>query len=995
MGHSRRSRSSLGVDDAESAEPAGVETHARVDVQTGPLTTEPEQGWRAAGRLLRGSLRTLVAGQCLGQAGDGLAQIAFAQFIVFEVGPGATPARIAAVFAVTLLPFSVVGPFAGVLIDRWSRRRVLITMSWLRAVLTLVGMATVALRWEIGAFLGVLLLLSTSRLVLAAKGAALPRTVRPHELVTANAISSVAGMSCTFVGAVAGAALVARSAEAGLLLASMLYLTAGGVFTRLPYLGGGDGSEALRRLRQVLIDFVDGLRAIRDPAIGRPLAAVWLHRLLLGAGFVILVLVADSRFRLGISGYGLALGVTGVAAFAGSVSAPVCARRWSPLLILPLTFLPPAAAVYAGGIAPNLVVLVAGIGVTAYSFQLLKVLSDAVVGRASPDRVRGRVFSVYDMLYNVAFVIAGLLMIPLWEPTRVRPLLWWLAVAFLLSWALFARVFRVWPFTRARVHGPQRSARGRARSWLGRAAALACGALPVLAFPAPSWWWLAWVALVPLLLFLRSSPTPREAAARGWWAGAGYIGATSYWLAPVLGPGMVLLCLLLGLLWVPWGWAAWRMLAGDPPFARLLAATLVLPSGWVAIEAVRSWQSLGGPWAMLGASQWNQPELLASAALGGVWLTGFLIVAVNVALVGCLVAARHELRVPLVAVAAVALAVGPVWAAVRPPIRPAGVVRVAAVQPGELDGPGARLARQILLSDVAAGRRPQLIVWGESSVGYDLLDDPGLTRRLVSLTRRTGADLLVNVDARRPGGGIEKTSVLLTPSGVAATYTKTRLVPFGEYIPLRPVLGWVSRISKAATFDRGRGRGPVVMRARAVPFGPLVCFESAFPDMARREVQLGARLIVYQTASTTFQGTWAQPQHASLAAVRAVETGRPVVHVGLTGATAAFDATGHRLLWMSPGREGTDVVPLTTTSGRTPFDAAGDWVLAVAAAVIVAALVAASLSRSGLRRTDQRVAARQPSPETSAGDDERAARVVQQPLAHRAEQQGLERPPSA
>ena len=927
------------------------------------------EGWRAGRRLLRGSLRTLVTGQCLGQAADGLAQIAFAQFIVFEVGRGATPARIASLLAVTLLPFSLVGPFAGVVIDRWPRRRVLVLMSLLRTALTLAAVVTVVNRWEPAAYVGVLLLLSTSRFVMAAKGASLPRTVAPDELVTANAISSVAGMTSAFVGAVAGAAFVARSAPAGFVVAGALYLVAATVFARLPDVGGGGGRHVLRRIRQVFLDVRDGLVAVGDPEIGRPLAAVWLHRLLLGAGFVLLVLVADSQFRLGISGYGLALGVTGVAAFVGTVAAPVCARRWPPVALLPLTFLPPAAAVYAGGLVPNLVVLVAGVGVTAMSFQLLKVLVDALVGRASPDLVRGRVFSVYDVLYNVAFVLAGLLMIPLWEPARVRTLLWWLAVAFVLGWLLFARLFRLWPFAPA-----VREAVPLAHRWRLRLAAAACGALPVLAFPAVAWWWFAWVCLVPLLLLLRAAPTPREAALRGWWAGAGYILATCYWLTPVLGPALLLVALALGLLWLPWGWAARRMLAGPPSLARLLGAILVLPSVWVAGEAVRSWQSLGGPWALLGASQWNQPAFLASAALGGVWLTSFLVVAVNVALAGALLAGRAAARVALVATAAGALAVGPAWAVLQPLPRSAGTVRVAVVQPGVLDRPAPRLAREIALTHAVAGRHPDLVVWGESSVGYDLASHPRVTARLADLARRTGADVLVNVDARRPGGSIYKTAVLVTPEGLDGSYVKTRLVPFGEYVPLRPLLNWVTDVSKAASVDRGRGTGPVVLSDRSAKVGPLICFESTFPDMARREVALGAELVVYQTSSSTFQGSWAQPQHASLAAVRAVETGRPVVHAALTGTTAVFDARGARLLWISPGLHGAEVVTLTLTSGRTPYDVAGDWVLVLAAAVIAAALVAASLNRG------------------SAGDHDGAPRVMQQPLPDRPEEQRLESP---
>jgi apolipoprotein N-acyltransferase len=927
----------MDVEEQAATGAAGVAADRRAP--TNAAGTPPQQGWHAARGLLHGALRTLVTGQCLGQAADGFAQIAFAQFVVFDAGRGATPERIAALLVVTLLPLSLVGPFAGVVIDRWPRRRVLVLMSLLRAALTVTAVVTVAARWRGGAYAEVLLLLSVSRFVLAAKGAALPRTVRPGELVTANAISSVTGSTATFVGAVAGAAFVGRSAAAGFVVATVLYLVAGGVFARLPDVGGRRAGSLARLLRGSLGDVVAGVRAIGHPEIGRPLGAVWLHRFLLGAGFVVLVLVADSRFHLRISGYGLALASTGVAAFAGSAAAPVCARRWPPTALLAIAFLPPAAAAYVAGTTPGLVVMVAALGVTGFSFQLLKVLVDALVGGASADQVRGRVFSIYDVVYNVAFVCAGLLMVPLWHPAEVRALLWGLAGAFLLGWLLFARLFHGWPF----AAGHAIAARpGRRRGWL---AALGCGALPVLAFPAVAWWWFAWVCLVPLLLVLRSAPTAREAALRGWWAGAGYLTAAAYWLAPVAGPALPLVTFGLALPWLPWGWAAWRLLAGRPRPGTLLAATLVLPAGWVAAEALRSWQSLGGPWALLGTSQWNQPATLASAGLGGVWLTGFLVVAANVALVGILLPSEGGTRALVALVAVVAAAVGPVWAVADPPQTSGGAaLRVGVVQPGVMSSPRARLDREIRLSETLTASRPRLIAWGESSVGYDLQSHPRLVRRLQQVVRRTRADLLVNVDARQRGGAIQKTSVLVTAGGPDGRYEKTRLVPFGEYVPLRQVLGWITRISEAAAQDRVRGHGPVVLRSGSVRVGPLVCFESTFPDLARREVALGAQLLVYQTANSTFQGSWEQPQQAGLAAVRAVETARPVVQATLTGTTAAFDAGGRQRAWIAAGRDAATVVALPLTGGRTPYDVAGDWVLDLAAIVLTATLVVWSLT---------------------------------------------------
>ena len=253
----------------------------------------------------------------------------------------------------------------------------------------------------------------------------------------------------------------------------------------------------------------------------------------------------------------------------------------------------------------------------------------------------------------------------------------------------------------------------------------------------------------------------------------------------------------LALLWVPWGALAWSVLSGPMSWRRAVAAVLVLPAGWVAIEAVRSWSSLGGP-----------PGAIAPA----------------------------EQRFD---------------------------------------------AAEAITRDLPPGHY-DLVVWGESSVGLDLDRRPDLLARLRRLSPAEGSDLLVNVDALDASGAIHKTSVLIGPDGVVSRYERMRLVPFGEYIPFRRALGWLPSITRAAPEDRARGQGLVVMRADGIRFTPLVCFESAFPDMSRRAALDRARLVVVQSATTTFQGSWAPDQHASLAAVRAVETGRPVVHATLS-----------------------------------------------------------------------------------------------------------------
>ncbi|MDX2681775.1 apolipoprotein N-acyltransferase [Streptomyces sp. NY05-11A] len=502
------------------------------------------------------------------------------------------------------------------------------------------------------------------------------------------------------------------------------------------------------------------------------------------------------------------------------------------------------------------------------------------------------------------------------------------------------------------------------------AVAALAGALPVLAFPAPALWWWAYVALVPWILLARCAPTARRAAYDGWSGGFGFMLAMHHWLLPSLHVFTLVLAALLGALWAPWAWLVRRFLADDtrgtgdagstgggessaPSRGRLCAALLVLPSAWLAVELVRSWQGLGGPWGMLGASQWQVEPALRLASVGGVWLLSFLVVAVNVA-VAVLVAVPAS-RVPAVAgLVATAAAASAAWMwAPRPDVD--GRARIAVVQPGVIDGPDRRFDREEQLTRRLVGQDVDLIVWGESSVGYDLAERPDLARRIAALSRSTGADILVNVDARRSDRpGIYKSSILVGPDGPTGDrYDKMRLVPFGEYIPARSLLGWATSVGKAAGEDRRRGTEQVVMNAGpGLRVGPMVCFETAFPDMSRHLAEDGVDLLVAQSSTSTFQQSWAPEQHASLGALRAAETGRPFVHATLTGVSAVYDASGRRLgSWLGTEASTTAVYDVPLADGVTPYVRYGDWPVHLALLVLAALGVTEGARAVRLRRS--------------------------------------------
>jgi len=527
----------------------------------------------------------------------------------------------------------------------------------------------------------------------------------------------------------------------------------------------------------------------------------------------------------------------------------------------------------------------------------------------------------------------------------------------------------------------------------------------VLAFPSLNLEFLAWFGLLPGLFLLRAAPTAREAAVRGWWLGAGYLLMALYWLTPNLGPAVLLISIVLGLPWAGVGLAAWYLFrgtagpasagspastsnladasdpAGDPVGARTpapagpskptgttkltgpslrqaLAALVVLPSCWVVIDWIRSWQGIGGPWAVFGASQWQHPVVLALAAVGGIWLITFVLVAANTAIMIVLTAASLAGRAVGVAAALLAVGSGPAAFALTSAeyaVPAAGHLTVALVQPGLESTPRRTVAQGVRLT--ARAPRVDLVVWGESSVGFDLRTSPRLLRELTRLSGAVGTPLLVSQDALNPAGAKSKVAVLLGANGIEQTYTKTRLVPFGEYIPFRSVLGWLTSISKAAPQNMIAGKGARVLHAvladgRNLKFGVLICFESSFPDMSRFDADHGAQVLIYQTSDSTFQGSWAPEQHASLAALRAAETGRPAVQAALTGDSAAFDARGRQLAWAGTHYRGVLRVTLALprNSVQTPFDRLGDYVPWFAIAVVAVAMVLAVYARRRFRR---------------------------------------------
>jgi hypothetical protein len=371
--------------------------------------------------------RRLFSARLAAQFGDGVFQLSLAGAVLFNPEHQAHAADVAAGFAVLLLPYSLIGPFAGVLLDRWWRQRVLVWTSVLRAV------AVVGIGGEIATglhglafYASALIVVSISRFFLSALSAALPHVVGADELVTANALSTTLGALATTAGGAAavGLRVVLGGASSGSYAviaasAAVAFLLAAWRAIGFDHAALGP-DEAQRAQRESVGEIVRGLAAgfahlrSRRPAF-LALAAVSVHRLCYGLFAVCSVLLFRNRFaaegvlRTGLAGLAQLVVVIAVGSAAAALVTPPVSRhtglpRWCGAMLAG------AGLVQLTLVLPyRLPLYLTGALLLGFCAQGLKICVDTIVQRHIDDEFRGRVFALYDTVFNVAVVTAAVM----------------------------------------------------------------------------------------------------------------------------------------------------------------------------------------------------------------------------------------------------------------------------------------------------------------------------------------------------------------------------------------------------------------------------------------------------------------------------------------------------------------------------------------------------------------------------------------------------------
>jgi len=388
------------------------------------------------GVLARPHFGRLYATRLTSQAADGVFQASLASAVFFNPQHSTDARQAAAGFAVLLLPYSLVGPFAGVLLDRWRRQRVLVVANLVRAGLVgAVGVLLVTVGPASPLFyVGALAVVSVNRFFLTALSAALPHLVTPDQLVTANSLSTTSGFVAGVAGgllglgarAAAGAGDSGSATVAG--VAAATYLLSSLVAARFPdpYLLGPDAPTGPAQLGAALAGVARGLLAGARHVSERQraafaLLAIGMHRFCYGLSTIATLLLyrnyfADSGFlRAGLTGIAQVVAAGGVGVVLAAVVTPAVTRRLGKEVWIVTVFAGASAVEVVFGLPYTKGSFLVAALLLGFAAQASKICVDTILQETVAEGFRGRVFAFYDAMFNLTFVsaaVAGAVVLP-------------------------------------------------------------------------------------------------------------------------------------------------------------------------------------------------------------------------------------------------------------------------------------------------------------------------------------------------------------------------------------------------------------------------------------------------------------------------------------------------------------------------------------------------------------------------------------------------------
>ncbi|HEX9984749.1 MAG TPA: apolipoprotein N-acyltransferase [Thermoanaerobaculia bacterium] len=483
------------------------------------------------------------------------------------------------------------------------------------------------------------------------------------------------------------------------------------------------------------------------------------------------------------------------------------------------------------------------------------------------------------------------------------------------------------------------------------------GALFAFAFPDVAQGWLAFVAFAPLLVAILRAKSNRQAVLLGW------LSQTIAWLLMVpwvvrvmshygglpYAVGVLLLlamALILGAYGALFAWIV-RRLQLDAAFSRWL----MVPLAWAAIEYARTYLLTGFPWNLIATAIVDYPTLIQIDRAAGPYFVAAMIVFPSTVITWWVTQKPSAPQRVVIGGLLGILALtwwGTGLVASKLLVRPSGIppVKAAMIQPNiaqemrwNAENTVAIYQRMMAMTNTAIANGAQIVIWPESTVPLSYSSTPFYKETIEELSTRHNVDIILGSVAEDPRdrNRLWNSAFLASNGKTIGHYDKIRLVPFGEYVPLRKLLFFAEKMVRAVgEFSFGTNDQPLAGKLR---YGPAICYEVVYPQLTRTQIRNGAEVIVTITNDAWFEGSSAPRQHLNQARLRAIEGDRYMLRAGTTGISAFIDPTGQIKSFLPMGQEGIVYAEFQPRHTKTLYVRFGDWFAWVAAGVVLIAIV--------------------------------------------------------
>ena len=486
--------------------------------------------------------------------------------------------------------------------------------------------------------------------------------------------------------------------------------------------------------------------------------------------------------------------------------------------------------------------------------------------------------------------------------------------------------------------------------------AIITGVLFALCFPNLAQGWLMFIAFAPLLVAVTRARSTWEAFFLGWaslttawmimvpWVVRvmSHYGGLPYFVGVLL---FVAMSLVLGV----YG-GAFAAIVKRLRLSERFAPWLLIPLTWAALEFARTYLLTGFPWNLVATAIIDFPSLIQIDRAIGPYFTGALVLLPSV-VIAWLITQRVASIARVLVVGALGILLLVWWGtglvASKLIARPSGgeSVKAALLQPNisqEMRWDEANVLaiykKMIGMTVDAARNGAKVVIWPESTVPLSYTETDFYRASIEDLSREYDIDIILGTVATDPAqpNRIWNSAFLASRGQTIGHYDKIRLVPFGEYVPLRRVLFFAEKLVHAVgEFEFGTNDYPLGGRLK---YGPAICYEVVYPQITRQQIRNGADVLVTITNDAWYDGTSAPAQHLWQARLRAVEGNRYLLRAATTGISAFVDPTGHIVQSIPMGRDGILYATFEPRTKTTPYVRFGDWFAWMACAVVLIAL---------------------------------------------------------